>query len=151
MAGIVPILVPHSTARSRHHRVAKLYIHEIDVRVLKCGAYEEVEEALASFGALVAVVVVGYGGVVVAVGEGGESKNVQIAEQIDPRVERDRRAQLEAASLLGLSEDNIPIRGFGQMETRTVADVLTNRVQNVGGSRQVKIVANSRVDDLMSP
>jgi aubergine-like protein len=76
----------------------------------------------------------------------GESKNVQIVDQIDPRVEQDRRAQMEAASLLGLHEGDIPIRGrggFRQMETRTIpANVSTTRVQNVVGTRQVDLVAN---------
>jgi hypothetical protein len=71
-----------------------------------------------------------------------ESKNVQ--------VERDRRAQLEA----GMREGDIPIRGrdgFGRLETRTIANsVSATRVQNVVGTRQVGIVANSRVKDLIS-
>uniref|UniRef100_A0A6G1SQC4 Piwi-like protein 1 n=1 Tax=Aceria tosichella TaxID=561515 RepID=A0A6G1SQC4_9ACAR len=76
----------------------------------------------------------------------GESKNVQIIDEIDPRIERNRQAQLEAASIMGRPESEIPVRGrggFRSSELRTIPEnVITIRVENPNGSRQIDILAN---------
>lgn len=75
----------------------------------------------------------------------GESRQVQIVDEVDPRIEEDRQRQLEAVRALGLHDGSVPVRGRGGFRNTDFstmpANVTATRVTD-NAYRRVDIVAN---------